>query len=221
VHGIDAWNNAKAARRELDEIRPLTNNREVGVRMHWLYFDENSHAALDEAGFSYDSTCGYNQTVGYRAGTLQVFKPLLSNRLLELPMHVMDTALFFGGYSNFSPKQAKVTVRELMEHARKFGGVLTFNWHDRSIAPERLWDETYVGFLEELRSKGAWITNAGQAVAWFRKRRSAEIDESENGINDSSPLREALPGLRLQIHEKSFGAAEPNRIEAEKALCST
>ena len=29
---------------------------------------------LEKAGFSYDSTVGYNETIGYRAGTAQVFK---------------------------------------------------------------------------------------------------------------------------------------------------
>ena len=188
--------------------------------MHWLYFDENSHAALEEAGFSYDSTCGYNQTVGYRAGTLQVFKPRAVQRLLELPLHVMDTALFFGGHSNFSPKRAKATVAELIEHAVKFGGVLTFNWHDRSIAPERLWDKTYVRLLEELRSRGAWVTNARQAVAWFRKRRCAEIDESGEGIKGSSLSSDGLPGLQLRIHQNIPDSAEADPIQFERALCS-
>jgi hypothetical protein len=222
VHGIDAWNNSAAGRRELDKLKSVTRNDELGVRMHWLYFDEKSPAALDQAGFSYDSTCGYNQTVGYRAGTLQVFKPRAAQRLLELPLHVMDTALFFGGYSNFSPKQAEATVAQLMEHAVKFGGVLTFNWHDRSIAPERLWDKTYVEFLNELRSRGAWITNAGQAVAWFRKRRCAQIDESavqNRGGKDACPSGDGLPGLRLHIHQNVSAAPEADPIQVESAMC--
>ena len=43
----------------------------------------------------YDSTIGYNETVGYRAGTTQPYRPLAASRLLELPLHVMDTALFY------------------------------------------------------------------------------------------------------------------------------
>ena len=40
--------------------------------MHWLYFDRIAGAAR-AAGFTYDSTWGYNEAVGYRAGTSQVF----------------------------------------------------------------------------------------------------------------------------------------------------
>ena len=39
--------------------------------MHWLYFDQNSPKTLENAGANYDSTVGYNETVGYRAGTAQ------------------------------------------------------------------------------------------------------------------------------------------------------
>ena len=41
--------------------------------MHWLYFGDDSPKTLEAAGFDYDSTCGYNDAVGYRAGTSQVF----------------------------------------------------------------------------------------------------------------------------------------------------
>src|SRR5262249_53756110 len=86
VHGIDAWRDPAKGREELAVISRLTDNSELGIRMHWLYFNESSHVTLERAGFSYDSTVGYNQTVGYRAGTTQPFKPLGTERLLELPM---------------------------------------------------------------------------------------------------------------------------------------
>ncbi len=40
----------------------------VGVRMHWLYFNAQSPTELEKAGFAYDSTCGYNGTIGYPRG---------------------------------------------------------------------------------------------------------------------------------------------------------
>ena len=72
--------------------------------MHWLYYDQQSPVALEQAEAVYDSTIGYKETVGYRAGTTQVYKPLQVTRLLELPMHVMDTALFYPAYLGFSPR---------------------------------------------------------------------------------------------------------------------
>ena len=85
VHGIDAWRDTAEARKEREQIQALTQAPEAGIRMHWLFFDSESAGKLDEAGFSYDSTVGYNETIGYRAGTTQAFKPFGTKRLLELP----------------------------------------------------------------------------------------------------------------------------------------
>ncbi len=176
LHGIDAWLDSSRGREELEEIRRLTGVSEIGVRMHWLYYDQQSPAVLEKAGATYDSTIGYNETVGYRAGTTQAYKPLEASRLLELPLHVMDTALFYPAYLGLSPLQARSVLSRMVDNAVQFGGCLTINWHDRSIAPERLWGACYRDVVEDLKSRGAWFATAGQAISWFRKRRSVVFE---------------------------------------------
>ena len=207
LHGIDAWIDESSGRGELGEIRRLTKAAEVGARMHWLYFDQQSPLVLEKAGASYDSTIGYNQTVGYRAGTTQIYKPLDTKRVLELPLHVMDTALFYPAYLGLSRREAREVLSRMADNAVRFGGCLTINWHDRSVSPERLWDATYRDLIQDLRSRGAWFATAGQAVAWFRKRRSvvfeAGCDEPDT-IPAAAPAvddREGLPGLRLRTYK--------------------
>jgi hypothetical protein len=215
VHGIDAWRDSNAGQDELARVSHFTGTRELGVRMHWLYFDEQSPAILERAGFSYDSTVGYNETVGYRAGAAQVFKPLQTVKMLELPMHIMDTALFYPSYLNLSPKQAEQTIRPFIENAARFGGVLTINWHDRSIAPERLWDGAYAQLLNELKMKNAWFATAGQSVGWFKKRRAVHFQNVswENGkvrMKATADSPDGLPGLRLRIYKRSM--RKPDRL---------
>ena len=111
LHGIDAWLDSSRGREELEEIRRLTGVSEIGVRMHWLYYDQQSPVALEQAGAAYDSTIGYNETVGYRAGTTQAYKPLPATRLLELPLHVMDTALFYPSLPGAIPTTGDDTPR--------------------------------------------------------------------------------------------------------------
>jgi len=205
LHGIDAWRDSSRGREELQEIGRLTGISEIGVRMHWLYFDHQSPVTLEEAGADYDSTVGYNETVGYRAGTTQVYRPLGTTRLLELPLHVMDTALFYPAYLDLSPAEARERVRKIIDNAVRFGGCVTINWHDRSIAPERFWGDFYAQFVDELKQRGAWLTTAAETVQWFRKRRAVAFD----GVGWESaalPGRATidvgggLPGLRLQIY---------------------
>jgi hypothetical protein len=205
VHGLDAWRDSMLGRRERDEVATITGAPDIGVRMHWLYGDEHSPATLEKAGFAYDSTSGYNETVGYRAGTTQVFKPLNAVRLLELPLHVMDTALFYPKHLHLSPRQALARVRGIVDHARQLGGTVTINWHDRSIAPERLWGDVYVRLLQELEAEKPWFATAGQAVAWFRKRRSVVFEAVSAGAGAvratlPSGRADGLPGVRLRVH---------------------
>src|SRR5437016_6123821 len=138
VHGIDAWRDAAEGRAEREAIQKITGEGDIGVRMHWLYFDSHAPVALEKAGFTYDSTLGYNETIGYRSGTTQVFKHLNTDNLMELPLHIMDTALFYPSYMNLSENQAAAAMLPLIENAVRFGGVLAVNWHDRSLGPERL-----------------------------------------------------------------------------------
>jgi hypothetical protein len=205
LHGIDAWLESSRGREEARRISEVSATAELGVRMHWLYSDERSPTVLEEAEFSYDSTVGYNETVGYRAGTTQVFKPLQVTRLLELPMHIMDTALFYRGHLNCSPKEAWDFSAPLLENAVRHGGVLTINWHDRSIAPERLWGDFYAALLDDLSAKSAWFSTAAHAVSWFRKRRAAVFERvwRENNTLCARVVSHGgqdLPGLRLRLH---------------------
>jgi len=205
LHGIDAWRDSSLGREELEEIRRVTGAREIGMRMHWLYFDEQAPINIEKAGAIYDSTVGYNETIGYRAGTTQAYKPLHTARLLELPLHIMDTALFYPRRLNLSAREARKQVGEVIGHAGQFGGSVVVNWHDRSIAPERQWGSFYEELVNDLRNRGAWFSTARQAVTWFQKRRSA-VFERISWESDTVRLKVAVqrsdnvPGLRLRIH---------------------
>jgi hypothetical protein len=204
VHGLDAWLDSVAGRDEHYRVSRSTGTTDLGVRMHWLFFNEDSPSVLEQAGFTYDSTVGYRETVGYRAGTMQAYRPPGVLKLLELPLHVMDTALFYPAYLNLDEEKAERLVHELLNDVQRFGGALTINWHDRSIAPERLWDDFYIRLLEQLKSRGAWLPNAAMAVAWFRKRRSAIIGSTWSGsgvlsVQGRLDNKDTLPALRIRI----------------------
>lgn len=173
LHGLDAWRDTPQGVRERAEITRASGQPPAGVRMHWLYFDRNSPARLEAAGFTYDSTWGYNDAVGYRAGTSQVFRLLDSRTLFELPLAIMDTALLFRDRMNLGSNEAMGLVRAVVDQARRFGGTVVINWHDRSLAPERLWNRSYRAVLSEVSAGNrVWFATAAQAVEWYRWRRS-------------------------------------------------
>jgi hypothetical protein len=206
VHGIDAWRDSAKGRDERKHVQEITGTAETGVRMHWLYFDSQAPATLEKAGFSYDSTVGYNETIGYRAGTTQVFKHAEVDHLLELPLHIMDTALFYPSYMNLPNDQARAAMLPLIENVTRFGGVLTINWHDRSLGPERLWDDTYLTLLGDLRARTPWFATGLQTVSWFRKRRAASFvrtteDDGRVRVRTATdPTAADVPPLTLRVY---------------------
>jgi len=206
VHGIDAWRDSAKGRDEREDVQKITGTTETGVRMHWLYFDSQAPATLEKAGFSYDSTVGYNETIGYRAGTTQVFKHAEVDHLLELPLHIMDTALFYPSYMNLANDQARGAVLPLIENVTRFGGVLTINWHDRSLGPERLWGDAYLALLADLRARTPWFATGSQTVSWFRKRRAASFvktTEDHRNVRVRTAMDSTaadLPPLTLRVY---------------------
>ena len=217
LHGVDAWLDSAKGREEFEQIRRLTGVSQVGVRMHWLYYDDDSPVALEKAGADYDSTVGFNQTVGYRAGTIQAYKPLRAARLLELPLHIMDTALFYPDYLGLSPEEARVIIDRIIDSAIKFGGCLTINWHDRSLFPERLWGTFYRDLLEDLKRRGAWFVTAGQAIAWFRKRRATVFENTTESeavcATVASDDGSDLPRLVLRVYQAHPDHPTPDRVD--------
>jgi hypothetical protein len=189
LHGIDAWRDVQKAIIESDHIRELTGQAMIGVRMHWLYFDENSPKTLDRAGFLYDSTFGYNDALGFRAGTTQPFSPPGAERLLQLPLNIQDTAMFYPSRMNLSELKALDSCKKLLGITKAFGGVVTVNWHTRSLSPERLWGDFYKALLREMRSYRVWFGTAQEIVSWFRNRRALSFEQVQFGHE----------GLRLKI----------------------
>ena len=204
LHGIDAWLDSARGRDERDAVSRATGSAPDGTRMHWLFWADDAPQRLEEAGFSYDSTFGYNDTVGLRAGTLQAFKPLSARHLLELPLNVMDTALFYRAYRHLTPGAARGAIEPLLAAAERYGGIFTVNWHDRSLAAERLWGDVYADLVQTLEHRQAWLPTMGQAAAWCRQRRSIVFEPAPGTeavtTKTVAPLRPDLPPLLIRTH---------------------
>lgn len=207
VHGIDSWHDEDKARKELDRVAAHTGpeTKEMGIRMHWLQWESGSFRVLEAAGYSYDSTWGYNETPGYRAGTLQAFRPLGVQRLMELPMHIQDGALFFPQRLDLSEAEAWNLCGEFIRNAAANGGVLTILWHDRSHGPERFWGGFYERLINHLKGCDVWFANAGEAVRWFRARRSITFVPESGSAGDpilraSSQIGRVDPPLTVRVH---------------------
>lgn len=220
LHGLDAWRDTSDAVRECAGVARAAGHPVSGVRMHWLYFDNGSPVRLDEAGFDYDSTSGYNEAVGYRAGTSQAFMPPGCAHLLEIPLHVMDTALFFPDRLGLSATEGLARCKPIVDHARDAGGAVVVNWHDRSLAVERQWGRAYEALLAELDEHAPWYATVREAVEWFRWRRGIAFSRASNGIITLQvpAARPGLPGAILTVDRGDAVPAEVRPITSSSEL---
>ena len=213
LHGIDAWQNVQSAQSEQNRIREVTGLSDVGTRMHWLYWTEGSPRILEDAGFRYDSTFGYNDAIGFRAGTTQPFCPLDAEQLLELPLNIQDSAMFYSDRMMLSEAEALNACRELIHSMLSSGGALTVNWHTRSLSPERLWGDFYSRLLMEIQTHRVWFGTANEIVGWIRKRRALRFDSvdfEENGVRVafSGPDRSSEFAFSVKVHHPKFLSGE-------------
>jgi peptidoglycan/xylan/chitin deacetylase (PgdA/CDA1 family) len=225
VHGIDSWHSTEEARKEIARTRSVTGQNKIGVRMHWLLESERTAEILEEAGYSYDSTTGYNETVGYRCGTSQVFRPIGAKDLLELPVLIQDGALFYPGRLSLAKSEAWERCHRLIRDACENGGVLTLIWHDRSPHPERFWGEFYLRLVDQLKSQGAWFGTASQVVGWYRERRAVvfSLPETPPGavkIKLNHRGGKITPPLRIRVHRPghAFHGHESRKVENRTAV---
>jgi hypothetical protein len=204
LHGLNAWRDCDSAMLESKRIGEVFEQSETGVRMHWLYMTEQSPKVLQDAGFAYDSTYGYNEAIGFRAGSAQAFCPIGAPGLTELPLIIQDTALFYPNRMNLSEGEAMDCCIGVIQSIVRYGGALTINWHTRSLSPERLWGEFYKALLAHIRQSKVWFCTAGMNAKWFRARRAVRFEAVSNGggvrLTIDDPLSDDLPALRVRVY---------------------
>ncbi|ODA41171.1 hypothetical protein DSBG_2075 [Desulfosporosinus sp. BG] len=206
VHGIDAWHDTQSAQAEYDRVATLTGQDEIGIRMHWLYFKSpNSFKVLEEGGFQYDSTFGFNEVVGFRAGTLQPYHPLNCQTLWELPLHIQDGALMGEEYFNLNREDAYHKAKPILDLAKRLGGVVSLLWHNQSFTAPRFWGEVYERLIAQGKTDGAWIAIPRDVLRWFNQRRKCEAVLS-------------IEGTRWQISCTSISADLTDPIDSANLL---
>ena len=150
-----------------------------GQRYHYLRIDPHRNLGpLEAVGFAYDSTLGFGDAVGFRAGIAHPFRPWDFERdaphdLIEVPLAAMDVTLSAERYLNLSAEEAGARLRGLLDWAEANGGGFSVLWHpeqyDSALLPG--WDVLYRRLIEDVRVRGGICVQAGalaeEARAWL------------------------------------------------------
>jgi hypothetical protein len=154
---------------EAKEIEGLAGGV-AGHRYHYLRIDPHRNLVpLGGLGFRYDTTLGFPDAVGFRAGIAHPFRPWDFEReepasIVEVPLAVMDATLAEARYQGLTAAAAKPQLIALFDWAAEHGGGFSILWHpDRFDAPTaRGWDKLYFELLDAVRERGGVCLPAGE-----------------------------------------------------------
>jgi len=168
------YDNQDQMRREKAVIEKAINKKIQSVRNHYLHYDMRVTPATQcAAGFTIDSTLGFNDNIGFRFGTSypwflydNINKKKLS--LLELPLIVQDTAILHPMKGlRLDPQTAKLYIEMLLDEIEKVGGVFTLLWHPNWIIRETWW-QLYVDTLALLKDRDPWFATISEVGKWWK-----------------------------------------------------
>lgn len=152
----------------------------AGQRFHYLRVDPHDNLrALPGLGFDWDSSLGFADAPGFRAGLAHPYRPwdVEADRpldLVEIPLAAMDVTFSEPRYLGLSVRAAEQRLIQLLDLAAERGGGFAVLWRTGCFDPGTSggWDRLYFRLIDAVRARGGVCLTAGdlaeEAGAWLR-----------------------------------------------------
>jgi len=139
-----SMNNEDKIELELESLKKALNYFEIqheitGGRHHYLKWNAKiSWDQWDALGLQYDSSVGFAETVGFRAGTCKPYRTWSFSKqcklnLIERPLIIMDVTLLSTRYMDLKLESCKNTIDTLISTVKEFRGELVTLWHNDAL----------------------------------------------------------------------------------------
>jgi hypothetical protein len=137
---------------EVSALREKLGEPCLGGRQHYLRWSPHSWPDWESCGLAFDSSVGFAEQPGFRAGTAVPYQPWLLEenrqaRILEVPLILMDRTLTH--YMRISGSQAISTAAQLIARVKAVGGVFTLLWHNELLFSSQQ-ISLYIAILQQL-----------------------------------------------------------------------
>jgi len=174
--------------------------RPTGLREHYLRFDfAMSWQVMENAGFSYDTTVGTNDRLGFKLGLASPFHPpdgsWVPMNLLEVPLVLMDTTLW--GYLKRSEEDGLADSMKIIAEVEGVEGLLTLLWHQEAVRMRG--GRLYWRLLQEFKSRGCFVGSGAEVARWWRARSVPVIRDGKLIRLGGDPPKDLV--LRLDLAE--------------------
>ncbi len=200
----------------------------AGIREHYLKFDASkTWEIMDELGFVYDTTWGFNQKPGFKAGVSFPYHPPSSNfrslRILEVPLVLMDTSLW--GYMHLDEEQGYSEVEKVLARVKTENGLFTILWHQEALQMKG--GRLYPRILSLMAKENCFVADAKRIAEWWINRENSVLSEKKEGksfIYDVKPRddRLVLEAIIPKDHKlKTEGSCKIVSISEARAKIAT
>jgi hypothetical protein len=140
-----AFRDQQQMQSEFDALKQFCNK--LGIRQefwsnrqHYLrWHTPDTARQLESIGITTDTTLGYADHVGFRAGICHSFnlydlKERRELSVVETPLIVMEASMLSKAYMNLDHSDALEIVTDLKCKCQRFGGKFTMLWHNHMLA---------------------------------------------------------------------------------------
>lgn len=156
---FNSWADPKPMEVEKKRVEQAIFTTVESCRQHWLRFSlRDTWQAQEAAGFTLDTTLGFNDRVGFRNSSALRMPAWFnsenrqSTSLEILPMVLMDSHLF--DYGQLSPADRRSVILSVLDELAFVGGEATVIWHQRVFHEDYGWGDDYEFLLKAAAERG-------------------------------------------------------------------
>lgn len=158
------------------EMDRLSGFSAHGFRVRYLNLNyQNLFSALEKGKVKYDSSMGFDEHIGYRAGISFPFQPynLKDDRpfnLLEIPVVALDSSLM--NQNKNDHKRAKAKINRLIKISKEHNSHISVSWHTHHF--EKIdfpnWGRMYWKLLYYAKRNSAWLCSLDKMYNFWQNK---------------------------------------------------
>jgi len=158
LHGsYYSHNNLKLLKKEKESLENCINNSINKTRQHWLCYDESKTPFYHEELFKTDSTIGWNDRIGFRAGIASKYRPYnhfekKPFNYFVIPQVIMDSNIYDYGKGNELNVLKKCF--QLIDLCKDLKNTeFSISWHPRTLSKDYNWSKGCIDILNQFYKK--------------------------------------------------------------------
>ena len=163
---------------EKEKLADIAGRDIAGTRQHFLQYSQQHTPVIHKnIGLKYDSSVGFRDMNGFRAGTCKPFYQFdhdngLKIDVLEIPLIIMDSALFDREFVSY--EDAWQDIETLLKLVKDYNGTCSILWHNHvfnnTVFPA--WGKIYEDIIFWVKENDGWAGSCAEFYDSFRPKKS-------------------------------------------------